>query len=118
MKEIASNIDFNDGSYRSCFVTEDSDKNLVVLINSWDGKTIKIFFTNPILFIFRINSFVSGIYEKTKDESLESSFLKEALSLYYHEIPEDHPFKIFVIMDIDDIAFFEVVAESVVVTKE
>ena len=111
MKEIASTIDFADASYRSC-KTDNSD--LIVYLNSWDDKTLKITFSNAIQFIYRGGSFIAGIYEKTD----ENSFLVEALSSYYEKIPEDHPFKIFVIIDIEDYFFFEVIAESIFISKE
>ena len=106
MNEISTNIDFADGSYRSC---KTDNSNLIVYFDSWDDKTIKITFFNAIRFLYRGGSFIAGIYEKTED----LSFLLEALSSEYVEIPEDHPFKMFVVIDIDDQPVFEVVAETV-----
>jgi hypothetical protein len=57
---------------------------------------------------------IAGVYEETN----ETSFLLEALSLYYDKIPNDHLFKIFIIIDIENYYFFEVVAEKVLISKE
>jgi hypothetical protein len=110
IKDINSNIDFSDSLYRSC---EMSDGKLIIYLNSWDNKTLKISFSNPIKFVYKLGSIVSGIYEKLDD----SPFLDEALSRYYQEIPQDHPFKVFIIEDIEDFVVFEIVAEEAVVTK-
>lgn len=110
MKEIAPTIDFNDATYKSCEMTHE---NLIVYLESWDEKTLKITFYNVIEFIYKTGSFVSGAYE-INDESL----LTESLSLYYEKPPEKHPFKVFGIKDIDDFLFFKIVAEKALVLKE
>jgi hypothetical protein len=111
MIEIASNIGFEDASFRSC---EIFNKTLQVYLNSWDNKTIKMTFSNTIQFMYKINSFIAGAYEKKE----ETSFFKDALLLRYKKIPEDHPFKLFVLIDIENNTFFEVIAEKVLVHKE
>lgn len=110
MKELEFNIDFSDSSYVSC---EANDKALIIYVSSWNNQTIKIEFSNVIEFLYRGGSFISGIYQKTA----ETSLLKEALTLYYDKIPLSHPFKTFVVLDIEDVAFFEVVAEEITVSK-
>ncbi|MGC1877910.1 MAG: hypothetical protein WA347_05265 [Rhabdochlamydiaceae bacterium] len=111
MRDIAPNIGFADSSYKSC---EMSNGNLVVYLNSWDNKTLKISFLNTIEFSYKIGSFTAGVFEKT-DEYL---LLNEALDLYYEKLPETHSFKVFVIIDIEDFPVFKVVAEEVNVVKE
>ena len=109
MKEIVLNLDFADGTYKSC---EMPGEDLIVLINSWDDRIIKVTFHNTIGFIYKIGSFVSGLYEITNDP-----FQKEVLALYYENTPNNHPFKTFAIRDIEDSNFFEVVAERVSAIK-
>ncbi|MBA2653425.1 MAG: hypothetical protein H0X51_09680 [Parachlamydiaceae bacterium] len=115
MKDLAPDIGFGDGSYRSCVLSE---KKLIIYVDSWDGKTIKIIFLHPIFVLYRSEYGIAGVFEKSSTESSQNSFLKEALSSHYGNIPTHHPFRAFVIMDEDDRDFFEVVAESVIVTKE
>jgi len=110
MKEIASNIDFADSSYISC---ETHKENLIVRVSSWDEKEIEITFINAIQFTYKQGSLIAGLYEKTN----EKTFLEEILSRYFVKIPEDNPFKIYVILDIEDFVFFEIVAESILVLK-
>lgn len=109
IKEAAPKIDFADSSYRSC---EMSNNTLFVFLNSWDDKIIKITFNNSIEFIYKIGSFVAGFYE-LEDWPL----LNEILSKYYKNLPEKHPFKVFVIKDIEDCDFITVVAEHANVIK-
>lgn len=109
-KKAISNIDFADASYKSL---EMSNDELFVYINSWDDKTIKISFFNPIKFTFKIGGFIEGFYEIGDD----FSFLNEILEEYYEKIPQDHPFKVFVIRDINDDDFIKVVAESATAVK-
>ena len=90
-----------------------SEKTLIVFIDSWDDKVIKITFHNPIGFIYKAGSFVFGLYEIIS----ENDFMKEVLTLHYQNIPDLHPFKTFAIMDIEDLVFFEIVAENVSVIK-
>lgn len=111
MKVVAPDIDFADSSYRSCKTT---NSDLIVYINSWDDKILKITFSNAIQFIYRGGSFIAGIYERIN----ETAFLLEALSSYYEKIPKDLQFKVFVIIDIEDRHFFEVVAEKVLISTE
>lgn len=111
MNDITPNIDFSDSSYKSI---EMSNELLVININSWDGKNIKISFFNVLMFTYRIGSSPAKIYEKISD----ASALNEGLSLYYEKQPKIHPFKEYSIIDIEDMPIFNVVAESVTIVKE
>jgi len=111
MREISSDIDLADSSYQSC---EMRQRDLIVSINSWDEKTIKVKFHNTIGFTCKTGSFISGIYESEN----ESLLLEEALELYYEKAPKPHQFKVYSIIDIEESKLFEVIAEEVFVTKE
>ena len=111
MKEVAPDIDFADSSYKSC---EMSNEQLSVYLESWDEKKIKITFYNVLSFKYQLDYVVLGVYEKGDEELI----LNEALASYYEKIPESHPFKVFVIRDINDTDFLKVVAEKVFITKE
>ncbi len=111
MKKIAPNIGFDDATFKSC---EISNNALIVYITSWNEKSIKLIFFNTIQFIYKLHSDVSGVYEKNE----QNEFIKNALEIYYVKVPENHPFKLYAIMDIEDNCFLEVVAESVEIYKE
>lgn len=87
--------------------------NLVVYLKSWDEKSIKIAFSGVIQFCYKLGYIPEGIYEK--DEGGE--FLKEALSLCYEKVPENHSYKLYEIRDQDDFPFFQIVGEKVSVQK-
>ncbi len=95
--------------YRSC---EMSEKELRVFITSWDEKTIEVKFFNPISINYSPGHVITGVYEDTEGE-----LLKEALSNYYLNLPEHHPFKLYHILDVDDCSIFKVVAEQVLIIK-
>ena len=111
MKKLSTNIDFADSEYISC---KTNGGDLIIYLKSWDDKTIIITFSNAIRFIFRGGDVIADFYE-IFDESL---FLLEALSSYYEKIPEHHPFKVFLMLDIEDHSFFEVVSEKISFSKE
>ena len=110
-KKRVTNIDFADSEFKSY---EMSGETLTLKLISWDEKLLKIVFLNCIQFSFKLGDFIADLYEIEE----EISFLKEALSRYYVEIENEHPFKLFQLYDIQDFPFIEVVAESVKVTKE
>ena len=89
------------------------DKTLSVFINAWNSQVLRITFTNTLGSIHKIGSFITGVYEK-KEPTL---FLEELISLYYEQPPKNHKFKTFIIVDIEDNVFFEIVAEQATVLK-
>lgn len=109
MKELGENIDFADSSYKCCHTCE---RDLFVILDSWDSKIIEIEFINAIRFIYNGGDFPQGIYEKTNDE-----ILLNALKSHYEKIPQNHNFKIFIILDIQDEPIFEVISEEVIIKK-
>lgn len=111
MKKLAApEIDFADAGFKSFEVT--SQKSTLYL-NSWDDKVIRLIFFKPIGFSFKIRDILSEFYEISND----SPFLLEVLSRYYEKIPQNHPFKVYQIIDINDLPVIEIVAESVSVQK-
>ncbi len=61
MKEIAPHIGFEDAIFKSC---EISNNTLIVYLESWDNKTIKLIFFNTIQLVNKTHSYISGAYEK------------------------------------------------------
>lgn len=109
MKKVPSNVDFADSEYKFCKTNE---RELIIFLNSWENKIIEIKFLNPIQFFYRGGSVIAGIYEKSNSDP----FLLEALSSYYEQIPKDHPFKLFALIDIEDHPLFEIIAEKVFIS--
>lgn len=112
MKKIVENIDFADSEYMAC--ATDDDHLLIIYLKSWDDKKIKIEFFNTVKFNYSMAFEVDGLYERSEKKT---SILLEALALYYEKIPKNHPFKTYVLLDINGISIFEVVAEGILVTK-
>jgi len=109
-KPLFEDVDFADSVYRSC---EMNDDILTVYLDSWDAKTLRIIFSHPIQFSYKLRDFVQGAFEVFDNPSLN-----EALLLKYVKLPENHPFKLFQILDISDFPIFEIVAEKATVIKE
>lgn len=111
-KLAAQNIDFPDSELESF---KFYDENLLeISLNSWNAKIITLKFTDVIHFTYKLGFQVSNFYEILNDSAL----VKEALLRNYEKIPIDHPYKLFQLEDIDDFPFIQVVAESVIVSKE
>ena len=111
MKDIAPDIGLSDATFKSC---ELLNGNLTIILCSWDNCIIEITFYNIIEFTYKIESVVDGVYEKNN----EQNFLNDSLLLYYNVVPKLHPFKVFVVRDIDDEDFIKVVAEKAEVVKK
>lgn len=103
-------IDFADSRFRSI---ESSDKTLTVYLESWDAKTIKVTFLQPIRFSFKRGDISSDIYEVS-----DSEFLQEALHPSGKKTPVDGQYKLFQIWDINDYPYLQVVALEAAATKE
>lgn len=108
-KKAAPGIDFADAQ----LVWFEMNKNgsLHVFLDSWEEKRLTILFTKPIKFLWRGGSFVKGFYEILD----KTPFLEDALNK--HKVIKDGSFKLFQLIDIHQIPFIEVVAESVHVFK-
>ena len=110
MKELCENINFSDAEYLSC---ETKDGNLIIFLNSWNDKLIKLEFTDAIQFCYKLGDGVSGIGEHL----IITDFLKDALGRCYSKIPEMFPYKHFAVKDIQGFPFFEVIATGIVGAK-
>lgn len=112
MKTLNSDIDFADSYYKSM---KNENSNLVIKIITWREKTITIIFFNTIKFTYKEGSFIDNVYEDVSG----NSFLLEALALHHNNlIPEDHFFKKYAIIDIDDCPIFEVIAEKISISQD
>lgn len=115
--EACPYIDFKDSAFIGSSLSGDE---LVLYLNSWDEKEIKIIFKNPIYFIYKTGDVIDGIYEKKNC----LSELNTILSGYYEQVfgvtgkfPKQHLFRLFVMRDIYDRPIFEIVAESITASK-
>lgn len=109
MKKIVTSIDFGNSKYKSF---EADFYNLILCIKLWNNKNVKIDFTNPIKFIYKIDFEIEGLYEPEE----ETTLLSEALASYYVEVPSYHRFKNYIFLGIDGYPIFEVIAEGFLIT--
>jgi hypothetical protein len=106
-KRIAAlGIDFADSEFKNF---ELINNKLIVYLESWDAKTLKINFLNPIQFSYKLGYHILNIYEVLGN----SQFLEEAIIRKYREKVFNHPYKLFQIDDMNDSPFIQVAAESV-----
>lgn len=111
-KLVAKHIDFADSEFDTFELTKDN--KLIVYFISWDEKILKVYFFNPIQFSYKLGYHISNIYEVI----VKNPFLDEALSRQYVNMPNEHPFKLYQIEDLNDFPFIQVIAEDVKVIKE
>lgn len=109
-KHAAPGIGFSDAEFKSFQLNGDF---LIIFLNSWDEKEIKMTFFNPIHFTYKSGDIIADFFEIQENTNL----LKEVLSREYQKVPLEHPFKLFQIVDVGGFPFIEIVAESVNVTK-
>lgn len=108
MQKIPTKIDFADSEYRSC---KANGTEFIIYLDSWDAKTLKLKFFQPIKIIFNGGETVDDLYEKGEEILVKSEYML----FYYLEIPQD--FKTYFLLDISDNSIFEIVSKGVVVTK-
>lgn len=95
--EIYLGIGLHDSELRSCLYTQKEAK-LRVKIQAYGGHVVKILFTGVIGFM----DVSSSEFTTFGFNNGRGSFLDEVLKLRYIEIPNDHPYKLFQFLDIDD----------------
>jgi len=111
-KVKVAKVSFADARFKSFDMNENYD--LTIFLNSWDEKMLRVVFYHTIQFSFKLGDVTQQLYQILGN----NSFFEEALNREYVKAPEDHPFKMFQIHDIDDFPYIEVVAERVEVIKE
>lgn len=106
LKEVMPSIDFADSELKSLYLQDDSV--LIVDHLSWKEKIIRISFEGLHHFSYKTGSFTSNFYEVLFD--LPSLSHNEMLKKHADATQE---FRIFQIIDIDDLPFIEVAARTV-----
>jgi len=103
-------ISFDDSTYEGCIITQNNE--VLVFIESWDAKKIKIEFLNVIEFIYNYAGAPSALYELPYDSS------NSCLNQKGEQLSQKSRYKIYQIQDIDDSIMIEVIAESLHMTKQ
>ena len=109
-KLTAPNTHFSDSEFRSFELKENNLLN--IYFTSWDERLITIECYNPIYFIYQLGYHIENIYETNN-----SHLLNEIVSKYYEKVPPHHPFKLFMVNDLEDFSFMQIIAESLNITK-
>ena len=85
------------------------DETYTVHLQLWNAKPAKIIFKGVIGFcVFSIMAFPMGF----RYEASQSKLLHDALSTLYKTIPENHEYKCYEIIDVDEVPFIKVVAKG------
>jgi hypothetical protein len=84
------------------------DETFVVHFLLWNNKPAKIVFDGVVGFCVFSNNALAGL----RYEVSPSEFFHNALSSLYETIPEQHAYKCYDIIDVDDMPFIKVVAKG------
>jgi hypothetical protein len=109
-QNISNGITFADAEFQSLKL---EDSHLIVFLNSWENKTIKVVFREVIQFSYKLEGTVARIVECLE----KTPFLEESLKRNYNQIRVKYPLREFWIVDREDISFIKVIAEQVEVTQ-
>ena len=109
-KRAAPGIDFADSELRSFTMAENN--NLIIYIDSWDERIIKLSFSNTLSFIYTGGFQITDIYE-----IMDSPSLNERIIDYYGKIPDENRYRLFQIENLYTKAFIEVIATELSVVK-
>jgi len=103
---IEFEVGFADSELQS--YRRDGDTFVVSLV-AWNKKTIRFCFADMIFVVDRGAGDISDVCEV----KAASPFLDEALRIQYEDVPDDHPYRLFQFLNMDDEPSLEVVAASV-----
>lgn len=103
--EIFVGVGLDDSEFIS--YTKVRGEKLTVQLLSWNNQKVFIHFFDPILFLDR------GLYLSKQFCELKSfsPLLKEALEYTYVKIPENPPYKVYQIIDIEDEPAMEIICK-------
>jgi hypothetical protein len=94
-KRVESCVSFADSEYKAFKMLEDS--TLLIYMKSWQEEPFKVIFTHAIQFLYKLGDVPKGLYEISN----HSTFLIEALTREYIQLPTEHPYKLYQIEDIE-----------------
>ena len=90
------------------------DGNCTTRLKAWDEKIIIITFVDCIQFSYKLGDGISGFYINDS----KSEFLDAALSRNYSVIPDQIIYKHYMILDINDFPFLEIVATNIIMKRK
>jgi hypothetical protein len=106
-------IDLADSEIPSYFCVRKENK-LIIKIESWDAKIIEFIFYDFLGFIYR-----GG--DGNKDFCInhnQTCFFNQMIEKKYGKIPDNHPYKLYQLLDFDDNPYFEVISPYYEVSKK
>ena len=86
--------------------------SLFFYLKAWNETILKIEFKEYIYFLDTVCIDVSDIFENDS-----SNTLKTALDREFNEIPEDHGFKLYQFINIEDEVAIEIVSKEILITE-
>jgi hypothetical protein len=83
------------------------EKKMIVTIESWDAQIIEFVFYNFLGFIYRGGTDLIKNFYINKEQD---TFFIERLKEKHGIVPNDHPYKFYQLLDLDDKPYFEVIS--------
>lgn len=83
-------------------------RRLTIIVTMWNTRRLEITFDNPQLFLDNGNELFKFFCENRE----RSSLFFETMNRVYEKIPEEIPYKLFQIINIDDEPSLEIIAED------
>jgi hypothetical protein len=111
--EIEADVGLEDSELMSYAYDKDSDFLLINVI-LWNSRRVEFRFGEFLVFIDKGCSEIGRIVERLGPSELMHESLRRN---YPQEIPEDHPYRLFQILDIYDYPVIEVVSKSIEINK-
>jgi len=91
------------------------DDKLVIELEDWNANVIRIYCKNPLFFIDRGCDAITMFCERTS----KSNLLEETLKKNYDggNVPDDHPYKAYLLLDLEDEPSIEIICKGVEICK-
>ncbi|MFZ0564942.1 MAG: hypothetical protein WAM28_01950 [Chlamydiales bacterium] len=115
MNQKTSKIDLGiglDDSELASYIFSRKKNELVVEIQAWNLCKVNITFIEPLYFIDRGCQFVTEFCELMSD----SPFLEEVLKNNFEQLPQNHCYRLFQLLDLDEKPALEIVCRDIAVT--
>jgi hypothetical protein len=82
------------------------ENKVIIKIESWDARVIEFIFYDVVAFIDKGGNFISEFCI----QRVPSEFFQKKLMHIYSKVPDNHPYKVYVFLDVSDNHFLEIMS--------